>query len=428
MNVSEALSYIHSVCWKGSIPGLSRTRELLAKMGNPEKKLRFVHIAGTNGKGSTAAMLAAILRQAGYVTGLYTSPYIIKFHERMQVNGEMISDEELCAITEYIRPLAESMTESPTEFELVTCIAMEYFVRRGCQIVVMEVGMGGELDSTNVIAAPEASVICNIGLDHTEVLGDTLEKIASAKAGIIKPGCPAVIYRAAPSVEAVFEEKCRAVGSELHKADFDAIRLHTHDLTGQVFDFGRFQALHLPLLGEHQLKNAAVVLTTADVLKTRGWAITDENIRQGLATVRWPGRFELLRKDPLFIVDGGHNPQCIEALVQNIRQYLAGRPLTVLTGVLADKDYHCMYADVARQFAARFVTVTPPNPRALDAQALAEYLRQFGKPVTACDSVDAGVREAIRQAGPDGVVLAYGSLYMVGDIEAAVLSVSKKAL
>ena len=428
MNVSEALSYIHSVCWKGSIPGLSRTRELLAKMGNPEKKLRFVHIAGTNGKGSTAAMLAAILRQAGYVTGLYTSPYIIKFHERMQVNGEMISDEELCAITEYIRPLAESMTESPTEFELVTCIAMEYFVRRGCQIVVMEVGMGGELDSTNVIAAPEASVICNIGLDHTEVLGDTLEKIASAKAGIIKPGCPAVIYRAAPSVEAVFEEKCRAVGSELHKADFDAIRLHTHDLTGQVFDFGRFQDLHLPLLGEHQLKNAAVVLTTADVLKARGWAITDENIRQGLATVRWPGRFELLRKDPLFIVDGGHNPQCIEALVQNIRQYLAGRPLTVLTGVLADKDYHCMYADVARQFAARFVTVTPPNPRALDAQALAEYLRQFGKPVTACDSVDAGVREAIRQAGPDGVVLAYGSLYMVGDIEAAVLSVSKKAL
>ena len=428
MNVSEALSYIHSVCWKGSIPGLSRTRELLAKMGNPEKKLRFVHIAGTNGKGSTAAMLAAILRQAGYVTGLYTSPYIIKFHERMQVNGEMISDEELCAITEYIRPLAESMTESPTEFELVTCIAMEYFVRRGCQIVVMEVGMGGELDSTNVIAAPEASVICNIGLDHTEVLGDTLEKIASAKAGIIKPGCPAVIYRAAPSVEAVFEEKCRAVGSELHKADFDAICLHTHDLTGQVFDFGRFQALHLPLLGEHQLKNAAVVLTTADVLKARGWAITDENIRQGLATVRWPGRFELLRKDPLFIVDGGHNPQCIEALVQNIRQYLAGRPLTVLTGVLADKDYHCMYADVARQFAARFVTVTPPNPRALDAQALAEYLRQFGKPVTACDSVDAGVREAIRQAGPDGVVLAYGSLYMVGDIEAAVLSVSKKAL
>ena len=425
MNVSEALSYIHSVCWKGSIPGLSRTRELLGKMGNPEKKLRFVHVAGTNGKGSTAAMLASILRQAGFVTGLYTSPYIIQFHERMQVDGEMISDDELCAITEYIRPLAESMTESPTEFELVTCIAMEYFVRRGCQIVVMEVGMGGELDSTNVIESPEVSVICNIGLDHTEVLGDTLEKIAAAKAGIIKPGCPAVIYRAAPSVEAVFEEKCRATGSELYKADFDAIHLLKHDLTGQVFDYGRFTALRLPLLGAHQLRNAAVVLTAADVLKARGWTISDANIREGLATVRWPGRFELLRKDPLFIVDGGHNPQCIEALGQNIRQYLAGQPLTVLTGVLADKDYHCMYSDIA-QFAARFVTVTPPNPRALDAQALAEYLAQFGKPVTACSSVDAGVREAIRQAGADGVVLAYGSLYMVGDIEAAVAETVKK--
>ena len=419
MNVSEALEYIHSVCWKGSIPGLGRTQELLQKMGNPEKKLRFIHVAGTNGKGSTAAMLASILRQAGYTTGLYTSPYIIKFHERMQVNGEMISDKELCDITAYIRPLADAMTESPTEFELVTCIAMEYFVRHGCQIVVMEVGMGGALDSTNVIDPPEAAVICNIGLDHTEVLGDTLEKIAAAKAGIIKAGSPAVIYRAAPSVEAVFEEKCRAVGSALHKADFDAIRLIRHDLGGQVFDFGRYKALELPLLGAHQLRNAAVVLTTVDVLREEGWNISDENVRMGLKTVRWPGRFELLRREPLFIVDGGHNPQCIEALVQNIRQYLAEQPLTVLTGVLADKDYHCMYAGVA-QFAARFVTVTPPNPRALDAQALAEYLGQFGKPVTACTSVEAGVQEAIRQAGTNGVVLAYGSLYMVGDIEAAV--------
>ena len=419
MNVSEALEYIHSVCWKGSIPGLGRTQELLQKMGNPEKKLRFIHVAGTNGKGSTAAMLASILRQAGYTTGLYTSPYIIKFHERMQVNGEMISDKELCDITAYIRPLADAMTESPTEFELVTCIAMEYFVRHGCQIVVMEVGMGGALDSTNVIDPPEAAVICNIGLDHTEVLGDTLEKIAAAKAGIIKAGSPAVIYRAAPSVEAVFEEKCHAVGSALHKADFDAIRLIRHDLGGQVFDFGRYKALELPLLGAHQLRNAAVVLTTVDVLREEGWNISDENVRMGLKTVRWPGRFELLRREPLFIVDGGHNPQCIEALVQNIRQYLAEQPLTVLTGVLADKDYHCMYAGVA-QFAARFVTVTPPNPRALDAQALAEYLGKFGKPVTACTSVEAGVQEAIRQAGTNGVVLAYGSLYMVGDIEAAV--------
>lgn len=423
MNVSEALEYIHSVCWKGSVPGLSRTQELLRRMGNPEKKLKFVHIAGTNGKGSTAAMLASILRQAGYVTGLYTSPYILKFHERMQVNGEMISDAELCEITEYVRPLADSCAEQPTEFELVTCIAMEYFVRKGCQIVALEVGLGGEFDSTNVIEAPEAAVICNIGLDHTEVLGDTLEKIASAKAGIIKKGCDCVIYRAQPSVEAVFAEKCAAVGARFHTADFDAIEPLSHDLGGQLFRFGRFERLELPLLGEHQLKNAAVVLKTAEILQSRGWRISDENIREGIRTVSWPGRFELLRKEPLFLVDGGHNPQCIEALVQNIRQYLQGTPLTVLTGVLADKDYHCMYADVA-QYAARFVTVTPPNPRALSAQELSQYLARFEKPVTACDTVEQGVREAIRQAGRDGVVLCYGSLYMVGDIEQAVRKLS----
>lgn len=419
MNVSEALSYIHSACWKGSIPGLSRTRELLGKMGNPEKKLRFVHVAGTNGKGSTAAMLASILRQAGFVTGLYTSPYIIKFHERMQVDGEMISDDELCAITEYIRPLAESMTESPTEFELVTCIAMEYFVRRGCQIVVMEVGMGGELDSTNVIEAPEVSVICNIGLDHTEVLGDTLEKIAATKAGIIKSGCDAVIYREKPSVEAVFEERCKKLNVPLHKADFDSLHSVSHSLEGQVFDWGRFQGLHLPLLGEHQLHNAAVALTTAAVLQQRGWRLSDQNIRDGLADVQWPGRFELLRREPLFIADGGHNPQCIEALVGNIQEYLAGRELTVLTGVLGDKDYHCMYSCVA-PFAKEFVTITPANPRAMSSEDLAAYLRQFGRPVTACASAAEGVRTAIAHAGRDGVVLCYGSLYMLGDVKAAV--------
>ena len=419
MNVSEALEYIHSVSWKGSIPGLSRTRELLGKMGNPEKKLKFIHIAGTNGKGSTAAMLASVLKQAGYITGLYTSPYILKFHERMQVNGEMITDAELCEITEFIRPLADSCAEQPTEFELVTCIAMEFFARRGCQIVSLEVGLGGELDSTNVIEAPEVAVICNIGLDHTDILGDTPEQIADAKAGIIKGGCDCVIYRAQPSVEAVFEKKCKQVGARLHKADFAAITPVSHGLDGQTFDFGHLRNIELPLLGEHQLLNAAVVLTCVDVLRQRGWRISDGQLREGIRTVSWSGRFELLRREPLFFVDGGHNPQCIEALVRNIRQYLQDRPLTILTGVLADKDYHCMYSNVA-PFAARFVTVTPPNPRALPAQELSQYLARFQKPVTACDSVQNGVREAIRLAGKDGTVLAYGSLYMAGQIKEAV--------
>ena len=418
MTLDEALRYIHEVCWKGTIPGLERIQALLDAMGNPERKCKFVHVTGTNGKGSTCAMVASILCKAGYKTGLYTSPYLIRFNERIQINGEQISDADICELTEYVKPFAESIFERPTEFEMVTAIGFEYFARHKCDIVVCEVGMGGEFDATNVIPAPEAAVICNIGLDHTEVLGDTLEKIAGAKAGIIKPGCDAVLYRERPSVEAVFEERCKALNAPLHKADFDSLHLLSHSLEAQVFDWERFHALHLPLLGEHQLHNAAVALTTARVLQKRGWKITDAQIREGIESVRWPGRFELMRKDPMFIIDGGHNPQCIEALVKNIRDYLPGRELTVLTGVLGDKDFHCMYRDVA-QYAKEFITITPANPRALTAEKLADYLRQFGKPVTACDVVADGVRLAIEHAGKDGVVLCYGSLYMIGDIDAA---------
>ena len=416
MNVTEALNYIHSVCWKGSVPGLSRTQELLQRLGDPQKTLKFIHIAGTNGKGSTAAMLDSILRAAGYRSGLYTSPFITCFNERMQVNGEMISDDELAEITEQVKPHAEAMADHPTEFELVTAIAMVYFARHACDIVVLEVGLGGELDSTNVIDTPEAAVICNIGYDHMEVLGDTLEEIASAKAGIIKGG-DAVIYRGADSVEAVFAERCKATGATLHKADFDGLHLLRSSFEGQVFDCGERKALELPLLGQHQLRNAAVVLATVDVLTKKGWSISEEQLRAGLKAVTWPGRFELLRKDPVFIVDGGHNPQCIEALAKNIADYLPGMEITGLTGVMADKDYADMYRIVA-PYITRFVTVTPCNPRALPAEKLAEALSRYEKPVTACATVAEGVRTAIAQTAPNGAIVAFGSLYMVGDIRA----------
>ena len=266
-------------------------------------------MAGTNGKGSTAAMLASCLQAAGYRVGLYTSPFINRFNERIQVNGEQISDKDICELTEYIKPMADSIFERPTEFEMVTALGFEYFARQHCDIVVCEVGMGGEFDATNEILPPEVAIICNIGLDHTEVLGDTLEKIAATKSGIIKPGCDAVIYRETPSVEAVSEARRKEVGATLHKADFADIHLLSHDLTGQVFDWERFHALKLPLLGDHQLHNAAVALTAATVMQQRGWHLTGEHIREGLASVRWPGRFDVRRNDPLFIIDGGHNPQ-----------------------------------------------------------------------------------------------------------------------
>lgn len=415
MNAQEAIAYIHSVFWKGSIPGLSRTQELLKKLGNPEKKLKFVHIAGTNGKGSTAAMTASILRKAGYRTGLYTSPYIYRFNERMQVNGEQISDEELAEITEYVKPYADSMRESPTEFELVSCIAFEYFLRQKCDIVVLEVGMGGALDSTNVIEKPECAVITNIGLDHTDYLGSTVEEIAATKAGIFKENGYAVVYRGAPSVEQVYEKVCAEKHMHLLKADFDTLVCRQHSLEGQVFDCGERKELTLPLLGDHQLHNAAVVLSVADALIAQGWHISEKNIRDGLRDVQWPGRFDIVSREPLFIIDGGHNPQCIEALVKNIQDYLTGRRVIALTGVLADKDYGEMYRPVM-PLVEQFVCVTPPNPRKLEAAELAEHLHRAGAKATPCESIAGGVRTAMELAGKDGVVLCFGSLYSIGTI------------
>ena len=415
MNVNEAIEYIHSVFWKGSIPGLSRTQELLSKMGNPEKDLKYVHIAGTNGKGSTAAMTASILRKAGYRTGLYTSPYIYRFHERMQIDGEQISDEDLIEITEYVKPLADSMSESPTEFELVCCIAFEYFKRKKCDIVVLEVGMGGEFDATNVIPCPEVAVITNIGLDHTDVLGSTVEEIALTKSGIFKEGGNAVVYRGAPSVEAVFEDVCRKNNVNLKKADFDSLKLNSLDLFGQNFDCGSRKNIQLPLLGDHQLHNASVVLSVADTLIEKGWKISEENIYDGIRDVSWPGRFDIVCRDPLFIIDGGHNPQCLEALVKNVEDYLSGRKVIALTGVLADKDYGDMYRPIL-PLIHEFVCITPDNPRKMEAEDLASYLRAVGAKATACGSTQDGVRKAIELAGKDGAILCFGSLYSIGAI------------
>ena len=418
MNLEQALSYIHGLYRKGSKPGLHRITHLLSCLGDPQKKLKFIHIAGTNGKGSTAAMTASVLTQAGYRTALFTSPYIYRFNERMQIGGEQIPDETVVALTERLIPLAEAMEDRPTEFEFVTAMAMVYFLAEKCDLVVLEVGMGGALDATNVIPSPEVAVITNIGLDHTDVLGDTVEKIAANKAGIVKAGCHCVVYRGSGSVEAVYEKVCQNLGCPLLKADFEGIRLLSCDLFGQKFDTADYKALTLPLLGDHQLHNAAVVLAVLKALQQRGYSVSEEAVREGLAQVRWPGRFDVVSRKPLFIIDGGHNPQCIQALVQNIDDYLAGKKLIALTGVLADKDYAEMFRPVMEKVTC-FVCVTPDNPRRLPAAELAQHLQRAGAKAEACETVAQGVARAKALAGDDGAVLCFGSLYSIGDIHNA---------
>lgn len=418
MNITEAMDFIHSVSWMGSKPGLDRAFGLLHLMGDPHKALKYIHVGGTNGKGSTCAMVSAILRSAGYTVGLYTSPHIYCFNERIQINGENITDEDLAAVTEYVKPLAESMEDIPTEFELVFCIAVEYFRRKNCHIVVTEVGMGGELDATNVIPAPEVAVITNIGLDHTAFLGDTVEAIAQTKAGIFKKGSSAVIYPSSPSVEKVLEDICAQRGIPCRKADFTSITALSHSLEGQTFDCGSRKGLVLPLLGQHQLYNACTALNVIDILQEKGYAITEENIRDGLKNTVWPGRFHVMGRDPLFIIDGGHNPQCLEALVKNIEDYLPGHRIIGLSGVLADKDYGTMFQPVL-PLIEQFVCITPPNDRKLEAQELARHLRAAGAKAVACDTIARGVVTAKKLAGKDGVVLCFGSLYSIGQIRDA---------
>ena len=417
MTYNEALTYIHSICWKGSRLGLGRTRELLQKLGNPEKQLKFIHIAGTNGKGSCAAMLSSILEAAGYRVGLYTSPFINRFNERMQINHQCIPDGELAELTAYIRPFADGMADPPTEFELITALAMVYFARHQCDIVVLEVGMGGELDSTNIIDVPEAAVIMAMGLDHVKELGPTMADIARAKAGIIKEGGRVVSYGGNPEADAVIAAACREKNASLRQPDFAAIVPGDFSLEGQSFSYKGWHDLRIPLVGAYQMKNAAVVLETVEVLRQRGWHISDEAVVQGLKNTRWPARFEVLRRDPVFIVDGGHNPHGIRATAESLQRLFPGKKFTFVTGVMADKDVESILGLIV-PLADQFFTVRPDNPRAMSAQELAERIRAMGAKATPCESVADGVDRAVAVEGKDGVACALGSLYMSGDVRA----------
>ena len=418
MLISKAHNLFSDCTRKGTYLGLARMEAIMSKLGDPQDQLKFIHIAGTNGKGSTAAMLSAILIESGYRTGLYTSPALVDFNERMQVNGIDIPDDDITALIPEVREAAFAIVdmgyELPSDYEFMTAISFLWFYRRNCDIVVLEVGLGGRLDMTNIIKNPEAAVICAIDFDHKDELGDTLEKIAAEKAGIIKQGCDVVQYQQDNSVNNVMKSKCVEMNAKLHTADFNKLEIVSSDIDGQLINYKNESDIFIPLLGCHQPKNTAVVLETVAVLRNKGYNITDSTLRDGLRKTVWHARFEVLRKDPIVILDGGHNPHGVRALADSLNGLFPGQKFTFVCGIISGKDHVQMLSYIS-DIAERIITVTVPNGRTagLDAGKLAETASLYCDNVTACDSISDALDMALTLNSP---VCCFGSLYMAGII------------
>ena len=420
MNYQESLDYILGTPNPGGVYERNVMETLMRELGDPHKDCKYVHIAGTNGKGSTAAYIASVLQKAGYKTGLYTSPFIQRFNERIQVNGVQIPDDALAEITTEIAEAVVRVQAQgyrrPTIFELITALGFCWFSREKCDVVSLEVGMGGRLDATNVIEQSEVAVMVNIGFDHMEFLGDTLPLIAGEKAGIIKPHGDVVVYGQSPEVEEVFRKACEAKGASFSVSDSSKAVVKENTVDGTVFDFGGYEDLRISLLGKYQVRNACTAVTAIQHLRRKGWRISDLALREGLWETHWPGRLELLRKDPIVIVDGAHNPQGAEALMEAMAALFPGRKFRIVVGVLADKDYNASI-DIAAPYAQKFYAVTPPSYRALSAEELAEAIRHHsGAPVQPFDSIPAAIGAALQEADPKDILVIFGSLYQVGDV------------
>ena len=400
-------------------PGLERVRTLCHALGDPQDSLKFIHVAGTNGKGSFCAMLDSVLRAEGYRVGLFTSPYIMEFGERMRVDGENISEDELCELVERVKPIADAMEDKPTEFELITALAFLYFAEKKCDFVVLECGLGGRLDATNIIKAPILSVITGIALDHVAILGDTHERIAAEKAGIIKSGGTVLWCGSHEGAERVIREKVSEVGASFIKIDRSGMNIKEMTLDGTVFDFGCHKDMRIPLLGSYQPMNAANVLTAIDILRDLGVEIGEGAVKAGLSSVVWHARFEIINKDPLMIADGGHNPEGIDGAVASVKQYFDEK-VGIVTGVMADKDYRYMASRIAEVVDTVFC-LTPDNPRALPAKDYAAVFESLGVSAASFATVDEAVDAAMKWGREIGrPIVCLGSLYMYGEIRRSI--------
>ena len=424
MNYKEARVYLDEVSKYGSVLGLESMRELLHRLGDPQNELKFIHISGTNGKGSVLAYLSTILSGAGYRTGRYISPTLFSYRERIQVDGEYIEKESLACHVTAIAAAAEDMQKaglpSPTVFEIETALAFLYFKEKRCDIVTLEVGCGGLLDATNVITTTLMEVIASISMDHTDLLGDTLAKIAAQKAGIIKPDTMVVSAQQKSEAAQVIEDTCKEQHCTLQMVDESKISNVHYGAEGQTFSYKTWENVAISLAGSYQIKNAALALEGVEALRKLGYALSDQQVREGLLHTAWRGRFTTLRRDPTVIIDGAHNPAAALELKESLERYFPGKTLYFVMGMFKDKDY-AQVIDLTAPLARHIITVeTPGNPRAMPALELAEAVGKVNPSVEWADSVAHGVEKALAMAGKEDAVIVFGSLSFLGEAADAV--------
>ncbi len=399
---------------------LEPLRELLKRLGDPQDQLRFVHIGGTNGKGSTLAFVSTVLKEAGYRVGRYISPTIFSYRERIQVCEQYISREDLVRLTEKVRAAGEQMLAEglghPTMFEAETAVAFLYFAEQACDLVVLEVGMGGRLDATNVIKNTEVAVLSSISMDHMGFLGETLGEIAGNKAGIIKPGCTVVTTIQEPEAEAAILQEAKNCGCPVVTAAPELICSRRRGLFEQSFDYKENRQIEITLAGEYQFANAALALEVLEVLKEKGYQISEAALRDGMRKTVWNGRFTVVSQAPCFIVDGAHNRDAAVKLAECIEHYLTGKRLIYIMGVLADKEYEVVVQTTV-PYASEIITVmTPDNPRALPAEELAKTVAVYHPHVQTAENIEKAIEKAYELAKEEDVILAFGSLSHLGAI------------
>ena len=431
MKYEEAMKYITEVGNFGSNYGLERTYKLLEHLGNPERDLKLIHIAGTNGKGSTTSMITEILMGEGYKVGMYTSPFIEEFEERIQVNRNNIPKESLAILMDEIKVAVDKVIEAgynhPTEFEIITVLMLLYFKKENIDFGVIEVGLGGTLDSTNVIK-PIIQVITSISFDHTNLLGNTLEKIAREKAGIIKRGIPTVIYPQQEEVLKVIKNKCFEMDSELYIANNENLKFKNIvnlDKPYQLLKYNNEIDILLPLLGEHQIINLSVAMQAIEVLNNKNIIdISIANIVKSIKNVSWKGRLEVLSNNPYVVIDGAHNIQGIKTLSRNIKKYFKYENLYLILGILADKDVEEMIK-IITPMAKKVYSVTPNSIRGELAESLKDEVSKFNKNCKAFDKYEEAYLEALNDASEKDLILASGSLYMIGDMRKIIRKISQ---